>query len=219
MTPRRFTNFRKPFRLPAGFKCRRSSLISVKNEWHGFCGVPGMQYAVRILLVAVITFASREMARANNLSLAWNPSPSAGLAGYSVYYGTTSGSYSYQIDAGNATSATISNLTAGTTYYIATTAYNVLGNESSFSNEISYTVPAASAPATLAMTSASDASNPASVQFLAQTGYWYEVQATADLVNWTSIWQSDVFPADTYMDFTDSDAGLYSSRFYRLVTH
>ena len=52
------------------------------------------------------------------------------------------------------------------------------------------------------MTSASVAGNPASVQFLAQTGYWYEVQATTDLVNWTSIWQSDVFSSVALLLYT-----------------
>lgn len=178
-----------------------------------------MSYLVRILLVAVITFASREMARANNLSLAWNSSPSASSAGYRVYYGTTSGSYSYQIDAGNSSSGTISNLTAGTTYYIAATAYDAFGNESSLSGEISYTVPATGAPTTLTPSPSGSSTSAGSFQFLAQTGHWYEVLSTTDLVNWVSIWQSDVFPADSIMNFTDPDAGSYSLQLYRLVIH
>ena len=40
---------------------------------------------------------------------------------------------------GNTTTATLSNLTPGTTYYIATTAYNSSGLESLPSNEVVYT--------------------------------------------------------------------------------
>lgn len=159
------------------------------------------------------------MARANNLNLAWNPSLSPNLAGYNVYFGTNSGSYIYQVNAGNSTSTTISNLAPGTTYYIAATAYDTQGNESPLSGEISYTVLSVGAPTTLTTGSSSNSSNPGALQFLAQTGHWYEVQATTDLINWTSIWQSGSFPADTYMEYTDTNAGSYSSQFYRLIIH
>jgi len=182
-----------------------------------------MQYPVRILLVAVFTFVCNEMARANNLNLSWSPSPSPNLAGYRVYYGTSSGSYSYQIDAGNATSEIIPNLAPGTTYYIAATAYDAAGNESPVSDEMSYTVPAAGAPTKMMPTMSpgifGEPREPGSFQFLAQTGHWYEVQATSDLVNWAAIWRSGVFSADASMDFVDPDGAYYSQRYYRLLIH
>jgi len=46
--------------------------------------------------------------------------------GYGVNYGVTSGTYTYLMDAGNATNATIANLTAGVTYYFSVNTYNVL---------------------------------------------------------------------------------------------
>ena len=58
------------------------------------------------------------------------------LAGYKVYYGTASGSYTTTIDAGNVTTYTVGNLFSGT-YYFAATAYDTSGNESSYSNEVS----------------------------------------------------------------------------------
>ena len=57
------------------------------------------------------------------------------LAGYKVYYGTSSGSYSTVIDAGNVTSYDVSGLAAGT-YYFVVTAYDTFGSESPFSNEV-----------------------------------------------------------------------------------
>jgi len=57
------------------------------------------------------------------------------LSGYKVYYGQVSGNYTESVDIGNLASANISNLTAGTWCFV-TTAYDVSGNESAYSNEI-----------------------------------------------------------------------------------
>jgi hypothetical protein len=76
-----------------------------------------------------------------SLTLAWDPNPDANLAGYKVYYGTVSGSYSIVVDVGNWTSLTISSLEAGKTYYFAATAYAASGEESGKSDEIRYDTP------------------------------------------------------------------------------
>ena len=64
------------------------------------------------------------------------------LAGYKIYYGTASGNYSQTVDVGNVTSSTVSNLSDGTTYYFAVTAYDASGIGSGYSNEVSKTTPA-----------------------------------------------------------------------------
>ncbi|MGD8353521.1 MAG: fibronectin type III domain-containing protein [Pseudomonadota bacterium] len=61
------------------------------------------------------------------------------LAGYKLYYGTSSGSYSNVLDVGSYTNAEIGNLPPGT-YYLAVTAYDMYGNESSFSEEVDHTL-------------------------------------------------------------------------------
>ncbi len=69
--------------------------------------------------------------------------PLADLAGYKVYYGTSSPldkSTSPSINVGTATSYTLSGLTAGT-YFFAATAYDTLGNESTLSEEVSKVIP------------------------------------------------------------------------------
>jgi hypothetical protein len=71
------------------------------------------------------------------IDLTWNPNTESDLAGYKVYYGTLgSGNYQGTIDVGNVTSYRLQNLTPGTTYYIAVTAYDTVGNESAPSNEV-----------------------------------------------------------------------------------
>lgn len=61
------------------------------------------------------------------------------LAGYKVYYGTQPGNYTNTKDVGNSNTAVLNNLTTGTTYFIAITAYDINGNESIFSKEVKKT--------------------------------------------------------------------------------
>lgn len=77
-------------------------------------------------------------------TLSWSPAttnsdgtPLVDLAGYRVYYGTSSGNYTNTVDISDpaATSTLIAGLASYTTYYFAVTAYDTSGNESSFSNE------------------------------------------------------------------------------------
>ena len=71
------------------------------------------------------------------LNLAWDANTESDLAGYKIYYGTSSGQYGTPKDAGNVTTYALTGLTAGTTYFIAATAYDTSGNESTKSNEVS----------------------------------------------------------------------------------
>ncbi|MCG6879424.1 MAG: hypothetical protein LJE96_09805 [Deltaproteobacteria bacterium] len=64
------------------------------------------------------------------------------MAGYRVYYGFESGNYVYSVDVGNQVSVIISDLEPNKIHYFSATAYDINGNESDFSEEISYMVPA-----------------------------------------------------------------------------
>jgi Bacterial Ig domain len=68
--------------------------------------------------------------------------PLQDLGGYLLHYGTASGLYSTYVDTGLVPSATLSGLTAGQTYYFAATVYDTSGNESAYSQERPYTIPA-----------------------------------------------------------------------------
>lgn len=59
------------------------------------------------------------------------------LAGYKIYYGTTSRGYANVIDVGNVTNYTVGNLSWGIVYFFTVTAYDTAGNESIYSNEVS----------------------------------------------------------------------------------
>src|ERR1051326_9121943 len=84
---------------------------------------------------------------ASQAQLAWdapvqaNGTPVPNLAGYKLYYGTQSGQYQAMIPVGLITTYTVTNLSAGQTYYFAVKDYDATGTESAFSNEISVTIP------------------------------------------------------------------------------
>jgi hypothetical protein len=89
-------------------------------------------------IAVTITYAATK-----NATLSWSQpltnadgTPLDDLAGYKLYYGTTSGNYTTSIDVGNVTTFVTPNLTWGVVYYFSLTAYDTSGNESGYSNEI-----------------------------------------------------------------------------------
>jgi hypothetical protein len=117
-----------------------------------------------VLLLALLISV---WARAEQVTLAWDANTEPDLAGYKVHYGTASGSYTTVVDVHKVTTTIVTGLTAGQTYYFVVTAYNAANNESGYSNQVSYSVPAANgAPATPATpTGASAALVNASIAF------------------------------------------------------
>jgi len=93
------------------------------------------------ILVCIIIGAVASNALAAQATLAWDPNTESDLAGYRIHYGTVSGSYTVHTDVHNVTTYTVTGLTAGQTYFFAATAYDASGNESGYSNPVSYAVP------------------------------------------------------------------------------
>ena len=74
--------------------------------------------------------------------ISWNANTEPDLAGYKLYYGTSSGVYTTVIDVGltstpSTPNYTVYNLTKGITYYFNVTAYDTSNNESAFGTEVS----------------------------------------------------------------------------------
>ena len=97
----------------------------------------------KVVVGLLVSSAHLAPLEAQSVSLAWNASPSPGIASYVIRYGTTSGVYSVATNVGNQTAATIAGLQAGQTYYLAVMARDTAGVESPPSNEASYQVPVA----------------------------------------------------------------------------
>ena len=105
-----------------------------------FAGLRRVAFSI-FLLFCLISYSQLSAYATGSVVLTWNPSTDPNVAGYRVYYGVESRVYTNMVDAGDATSVTISNLVEGVTYYFAATAYNILDMESAYSDETSYAVP------------------------------------------------------------------------------
>lgn len=91
-----------------------------------------------VLLTILFVGLSVTVSFGYNVTLSWDPNTEPDLAGYKVYYGTSSRNYTETIDVGNTTTYQITGLSEGT-YYFAVTAYDTSNNESDFSEEVSKT--------------------------------------------------------------------------------
>ena len=99
------------------------------------------------LLTWVFCFAI-VLSTANGVHLSWEApttnedgTPLTDLAGYKIYYGTSSGVYDHTVDVGLMQGIQLSRyMSVGITYYFVATAYNTARIESEYSNEVSKTV-------------------------------------------------------------------------------
>ena len=123
-------------------------------------GRTGLAFAAAALFLSASS-------RGQSVTLAWDPSTSPEVAGYNLYYGGASQTYTNMVAVGGATNATVSGLLPGARYFFAVTAIDISGLESDFSNEISYQVQGTQGvPGVLVVTAANQwrtygAANPA----------------------------------------------------------
>jgi hypothetical protein len=120
-TPPCFSDRTAPF-----FRYRRAALYWIK-----------FASAIAPLLVGAVSFCDA----GQSVTLAWDRNAEQDIANYRLYYGTQSGRPSQSLGVGNVTTATITNLNDGTTYFFAIAAVNTVGLEGPLSNEVSYTTP------------------------------------------------------------------------------
>ena len=92
-----------------------------------------------IVLAAAILYPIQLFAVAVEVS--WNANSESDVAGYKIYYGTQSGTYTSTLNTGKVTTSTIDNLETGKTYYVAMSAYDASANESEKSSEVSIAIP------------------------------------------------------------------------------
>jgi hypothetical protein len=165
-------------------------------------------------LALAALLAGLHHAPAATVSIGWSQSSDTNVIGYNIYYGTTSGNYTSKVTAGNVSAVTISNLTAGATYYFVATDFDAKGDESAFSQQIPFIVPGV-----LTLSPGANPGDPLVIKFPVAPAHWYEVQASVDLSSWTTIWQTAVESSNSWIQFSDPAASAFPSRYYRLVLH
>ncbi len=173
-----------------------------------------MMSLLRLLLVLAVLGAPVSALGGPNpptqsITLAWDPITDPTVVGYNFYLGVASRTYTNMVDVGNTTRVTVSGLIVGTTYFMAVTAYNLLGLESDYSAELGYTVPKSSI---VQLTVASD--KQVTVTVTGQAGYSYDILATEDLSVWTTI-GTVTLGAEGSSQFIDPNAANLPARFYR----
>lgn len=87
------------------------------------------------------------VARAQDITLSWDPSPSDNVTGYNVYYKAGEMSFPFDgigadqgtspVDVGNTLSTTLTGLSDGVSYFFTVTAYDGSSNQSTYSNIVS----------------------------------------------------------------------------------
>ena len=93
-----------------------------------------------LLILALVAVGS---AAAADVKLAWDPNAEPEVTGYNLHWSTVNQiPFDNQIDAGSATTATVTDLAVGTTYFFTVTAYDAAGNQSDYSNIVEYTAEA-----------------------------------------------------------------------------
>jgi len=177
----------------------------VKYVSNGF-----MKYGVGVVLLSL--FACGLAKAAMSTTLQWNPNTDPSIAGYNVYYGSASRNYTNVINVGAVTSTTVDGLVEGQTYYFAVTAYTFDGEESDYSNEFVFLVPGL-----LTMTAGPTAASPIQIRFPVAGGHWYELQQSADLSNWFTVWQTTGI-ANVWVEF-DAPISSSGAQFYRVILH
>jgi hypothetical protein len=99
-----------------------------------------LRFVQLLPVVGLVLFGTPLVARADTVSLAWDPSPSVDVAGYHLLVGVQPGQPTQQLDVGPVVMWQL-DLPGGQTYYLSVRAYNAAG-VSSPSDEIAVAVAA-----------------------------------------------------------------------------
>ncbi|MEI6673562.1 MAG: discoidin domain-containing protein [Verrucomicrobiota bacterium] len=105
---------------------------------------PRSATGITFLWLALLLSPSRGLGATSGsatITLAWNPNPETDVVSYQLSYGTSAGVHSTVVNAGATTTATVTGLIEGTTYYFVVTATNLAGLQSQPSAEAFYQIP------------------------------------------------------------------------------
>jgi hypothetical protein len=164
-----------------------------------------------VALLGLLTLSAHAQT-SGSVTLAWNPDTASGLAGYRLYQGVSSGSYTNQLTLGNTTNATVSGLAMGVNYFFALTAYTTNGLESPFSNEITYTPATNAALPAVILTAPANGTTytaPASINLAASVTTNGHVINKVQFFNGSSLLAEDTAPPYVFA-WSNIGAGSYA---------
>lgn len=171
-----------------------------------------MAFGIAFLTFLLTPTAVPAASAPGRITLAWDGGPTTDITGYKLYYGTTSRQYQGSLSVGLTNRATITGLSAGTTYFFSATAVDRLGQESTNSMETFYTVlPSTRASLQLTVTPAKQVV----LTGKGPAGYTYQVLGGSDLARWV-ILSTVVTDAAGRFQFVDGGTSTLPLRYYRL---
>ena len=97
-------------------------------------------YFFCLMLLLTSCFTCFGQPKLHSVTLAWDAMNDPTIAGFNLYYGVSSRSYTNAVSVDNMYTGVVTGLVEGVTYFFAVTASDTNGLESDFSNEISWTV-------------------------------------------------------------------------------
>jgi hypothetical protein len=155
--------------------------------------------------------------KAKPVTLGWEASPDAGVAGYAVYYGPVSSGDLIRIATGLNLTCRLTNLNVGVTYRIFAVSHNALGLESPPSNEVYYTPTTPAVPqARLQVARLPDGNMRLNYPAPASGPYAIQFAPTPDARNWQTLTNVSLGAAGELV-FTDATAAKVPQRFYRVA--
>lgn len=167
-----------------------------------------------ITLLGSVGIASQaSAASACPVTLQWQSSPDAGVAGYALYYGVSGSPLTNRMDIGSATTTTVEGLTASATYSFFVVAYDSNQVESDPSNFLIFTAPAISS---LQLIQTADGSMNISLQVAPQGSCHVEYTDTLTPPNWTVLTTATA-DANGLVSINDPIDPTVNARFYRAV--
>jgi hypothetical protein len=164
--------------------------------------------------ILLTSCASLSAKASQSVSISWDAAADASAKGYIVYAGKSGTNYTAQMDVGTNTSVTFTGMTEGTTNYFAVSAYNAANIVSAPSSAITYIVPGK-----LSMKTKSAPTSAAALTFATAPGHYYQVQASTDMINWTTVYQTATATNNATVEYDDPQASSMSKRYYRLLMH
>jgi Fibronectin type III domain len=143
------------------------------------------------------------------LTLEWQPSPDSGVAGYTLYYGTTGAPLTNRVNVGTQTTAVVKGLAASVKYTFYVVAYDFDLNEGLHSDPLLYT---ASPISSLKLSQFSGGAMEISFRVAPNAACRVEYTDTLTPPNWQLLTAAT---GDSNGDVTINDPVVQPMRFYR----